>query len=364
MKTVRKLVIASALVAAAVTPRATSAEPQRLRVGVVGAEPFVVREGEALTGISVEVWTEVSRGASLTSELVPMSSVPEALDAVSRNEVDVVVGPISITSERAEKVRFTQPYFQSSLGILAARDDASLWARISPFFSRAFAYAVGGLFVVLLAVGALVWLFERKRNSAHFPESPVPGIANGVWFALVTMTTVGYGDRAPVTTAGRFVSGVWMIVALITASSLTAGIASTLTLASLAPARVETAEQLSGRKVAVVRGTPGVRFAQRMNARPLLVANMLEGVARVVRGEVDALVFDRPMLLHHLKRNPELDLGVSRASYVPQGYGFALPLDTTLQHTLNVALLRESESGRVRRIAEEWLGRDEQGEGG
>jgi polar amino acid transport system substrate-binding protein len=189
---------------------------------------------------------------------------------------------------------------------------------------------------VLGIVGTLIWLAERKENPEQFPRRPVPGIANGVWFALVTMTTVGYGDRVPTTTAGRVVAGVWMVVALLTASSLTAGIATAITVAQLAPSRVASAAHRAGGRVSVVSAFE-------------------EGVERVATGAADAFVFDRPMLRYYLRKNPELELGVSEASYVTQGYGFAVA-DADLQHTLDVALLHVTEDGVVKRVTTEWLG--------
>ena len=32
-----------------------------------------------------------------------------------------------------------------------------------------------------------------------------------MWFALVTLTTVGYGDKAPITRIGRSLTSVWMV---------------------------------------------------------------------------------------------------------------------------------------------------------
>jgi polar amino acid transport system substrate-binding protein len=284
-----------------------------------------------------------------------MTTVPSALDAVAKREVDVAVGPISITAERAERTRFTQPYFHSSLGILAPQT-SGWFSRVSGFLSKAFVVGLSVLLFVLAIVGTLIWLAERKTNSEQFPSRPVPGIANGVWFAIVTMTTVGYGDRVPTTPAGRVIAGVWMVVALLTASSLTAGIATAITVAQLAPPAVASADQLAGRRVVTVRGTPGIAFAQRARARIVLVDRFEDGVALVAGGDAAALVFDRPMLRYHLRKNPELPLVVSEASYAPQGYGFAVA-DPEIQHELNVALLRASESGAVRRVVESWFGR-------
>lgn len=226
---------------------------------------------------------------------------------------------------------------------------------MSGFLSRAFLVGLGVLLLVLFIVGSLMWLAERRTNPDHFPERPLPGIANGVWFALVTMTTVGYGDRVPMSAAGRVIAGVWMVVALITASSLTAGIATAITVAQLAPARVASRDQLADKRVAVLRGTPAVAFVQRARGRVSLVDTFDDGVDRMLRGDTDAFVFDRPMLRYYMHQNPEADLVVSDASYSPQGYGFAVH-DAELQHTLNIALLRVHENGTVTGVLQKWLG--------
>ncbi|MGD8859120.1 MAG: transporter substrate-binding domain-containing protein [Myxococcales bacterium] len=342
------------------SPEPPAARPgTQLRVAYAGSAPFVV-EGTPADGLSLAVWRVVADAAGLSYRLVPRSSVRDALDGVARGELDVAVGPISITSERARRVRFTQPYFQSRIGILAPERAPGLWSQIAPFLTRVFAGASLVLALLLLGIGTAMWLVERRKNPDHFPVDPARGIANGVWFALVTMTTVGYGDRVPVTPGGRVVAGLWMLVALVTTTSLTAGFASAFTVLQLDTTAIRDARDLRGRPVAAVSGTTGASFVRDHGAQ-LVAADDLGAAVQAARdGEAAAVVHDRPILQHYLVQHPEVDLKLAPASYDPQGYGFAVAPGSPLLNELDVALLLAKEDGRIQRITSAWLGRTEQ----
>jgi len=62
--------------------------------------------------------------------------------------------------------------------------------------------------------GTLVYAFEYDPIGG----GAVPDLTTAWWMMLVTMTTVGYGDFSPVTTAGRVVTGITMIAGLVVMS--------------------------------------------------------------------------------------------------------------------------------------------------
>ena len=120
--------------------------------------------------------------------------------------------------------------------------------------------AIGVFLLILSIVGTLLWLAERKESPEQFPKGPLQGIGTGMWLAIVTMTTTGYGDKAPITLLGRIITGTWMVISIIFATSMVAGLASILTLSSLDSTTISSIEELSGRKLQLSMGQPLKNF--------------------------------------------------------------------------------------------------------
>ena len=66
--------------------------------------------------------------------------------------------------------------------------------------------------VFLLTIVALVVLIGTLMYVIEGPESGFRSIPIGIYWAVVTITTVGYGDLVPQTPAGRFVAGFVMLL--------------------------------------------------------------------------------------------------------------------------------------------------------
>lgn len=60
------------------------------------------------------------------------------------------------------------------------------------------------VFTIILVIGTLMYLIEG-------PENGYSSIPSGVYWTIVTITTVGYGDIAPVTAIGQFIASLTML---------------------------------------------------------------------------------------------------------------------------------------------------------
>ena len=86
--------------------------------------------------------------------------------------------------------------------------------------ARSVTFGLAATFFALALVGGLVM---RLADSHNFPS-----VALATWWALQTVTTVGYGDVVPKTTAGKFVGGIEMVIGISLISLLTAAVTSTV----------------------------------------------------------------------------------------------------------------------------------------
>jgi polar amino acid transport system substrate-binding protein len=176
---------------------------------------------------------------------------------------------------------------------------------------------------------------------------------------LVTLTTVGYGDRTPVTKTGQLIAGIWMVITLVTVSSLTAGLASALTAVisgEEARERFRKLEDLAGAKIGVVAETSGEKLARDYEARVTTSKTLEEAINLLVDGKIAGVIFDRPALRYYVSQHPELKLRVSNLVLGSDTYGFILPDNNdAFKKKLNILLLKLRLEGKDHEISDQWL---------
>ncbi len=121
---------------------------------------------------------------------------------------------------------------------------------------------VFGFCLLLFAGGPAVYLLERGKNDLF------KTVGDGLWWAIVTFTTVGYGDKYPITTAGRVLSGVLMMVGIGLLGTFTGKIAAALVERRMREGRGLGEARVSGHLVVVGWKTDMLEFVGGLLEQP------------------------------------------------------------------------------------------------
>jgi ABC-type amino acid transport substrate-binding protein len=333
-----------------------------LRVGTKVVRPFAFRNAEGQwTGISIDLWQEIARSEGYVFEWMETPDTNTLVEEVASGRLDVGIAAITMKPERANRVDFSNSMFRSGLGIATGLKAPGALSSLSVLVSGPFLRGVGALVGVLLLVGVLVWFFERRRNPDHFEPDPRAGLWSAFWWSAVTMTTVGYGDKAPRTVGGRIVALIWMYASIITISSFTAVIASSLTTNRL-EARVENAEDLNDVRVGAKVGESPMEILERRGVRAIPYESIEEGMDALAAGRIDAFVHDQPVLQYELQLHPAWSesITVLPKTIREEEYGIAVrPTPgrrNDLREDINAAMLEVKISGRLGEIERQYLG--------
>lgn len=322
--------------------------PEKLIVATKEAAPFSFKTDDGRwRGISIELWMGIAQDLGLDFEFQE-TPLKDLIGGLQDERFDASVAALTVTSEREQVVDFTHPFHPSGLGIAVPNDESrGILSALNRVLSVRFFQAVGTLLIVLFLGGMVLWLLERKKNAEQFGGSTAKGLGAAVWWSAVTMTTVGYGDKAPTTTAGRGVAVIWMFASVIMISGLTATIASTLTVSQLEHTVRGPEDLPTLGRLACVRGSTGEVYLRERRLAYQSYGSAAEAMQALVDKEARAAVYDAPILNYLALTQFDGQVSVLPVTFERQDYAFALPLNSPLRKAVNKALLERVSS-------EEW----------
>lgn len=350
---------------AAASDSALQDSSETLKVATKVFEPFVRYESETSSyqGFSIDLWQAIAERLGLDYQLTQVESIDSLLDTVKDNTADVAIAGISITAQREKSMDFSHSYYESGLQIMIPeRGESGLsksaLTRIWQIVTRPQLYYGIGIFCLILLVAAhVIWFTERQHNP-EFPANYLAGIWESFWWAAVTVTTVGYGDKTPRRLPGRIFGLIWMCAGYFIFAYFTATVTTSFTLNEL-NATIRGIEDLRGKQVAAVIGTSTNDFLKSEKIAVIPYQSKEAAIQAVEKQQVEAFVYDAPALQYYVK-----DQGFGKVKLVgdifeAQSYGIALPLNSPYRKPINSALLQIIEDGTYAEIKTKWFGEAE-----
>lgn len=296
-----------------------------LKVGFTSAPPFIIQNGDDLKGINIWLWKRTAKELGLQYELIPME-FSKMLKALESGEIDVSINPLTITGERSRRMEFTHTFYASNSTI--AVSEPSTYQKtiqfLESFFNLNILKGLGLLLAIIFTFGFLGWTFERRENPEQF-RTGGRGIWDGLWWSAVTLTTVGYGDKAPKTRMGKVAALVLMFGGLLFISGLTASIASSLTVNQL-NSDPDSFNEFKERAVGSVRNTETRAFLRARffkNVREF--DDVTSGLYALKKNEIEAFIYDEPILKYRMQQDSALaSLTILPVKFDVQFYAFGI----------------------------------------
>jgi len=341
------------------TPPATPSD--RLRVVTLRSEPFVIYRDGRYDGFSIELWSHIADKLGVEYTVYGVNTIAKLLDEVVRGAADVAVAGIGITSKREKSLDFSHAYFDAGLQIMVPEGSGagSMFKKVmikirSVLLSSEAVYAVGIFFLILLMAAHVIWILERRENP-QFPRHYLQGIWQSLWWAVVTVTTVGYGDKTPKRPVGRLFGIVWILAGYFVFAYFTASVTTTATVQEL-HGTINGPQDLFGKKVATVEKSTAAVYLSTQGVQAAQLENVDRAYRQLEAGEVDAVVYDAPVLQHYAATKGRGKVRVVGLMFQEKNYGMAFRFGSPHRDKVNVALLKMMEEGQYQRIKEKWFG--------
>ena len=353
------LVLLAVVSAAATTNGAAgeSTEPERkaCRVGIYVNPPFVMRDNDECTGMAIDLWREVVNRLNLVCGYTEYNSLGSLVDAARAGEVDVCVTNLAVTSERAQKVFFTYPWFDSGLRIaVPVREHVGLWQRL---LRSGHAYAYLLLFLLFVGV-ALVATVIRRWYDAGFTHSWLDGFTTSLKEVISVAKSGELPSHKPNWLRNILVSA-WMICGMAILAYITSTVTSAMTAASIRHEGgiVELAD-LPGKNVGVLTGSGAEGYLGQLGVHVLGYDTREEAISAMKSGNVAGFVADSAVLEYYAAKHPEQHIALTGQLF--HKYKFAFAVDRRrieLADAISVVLIDMHESGALANLHVHYFGR-------
>ena len=336
------------------------AAPGTVSVAARILPPFVIYENRTYSGFEVELVRLVAARLGMETDIYAVDTVAKQVDDIDRGKARMALGGVAITESRERLVDFSMPVLDSGLTIMAPTEASrNVGDRILLFLTAIFSSDLPWLLVVfgvaVLISAHVIWWLERHHND-DFAVPYRQGIWDSFYWSVVTMSTVGYGDKVARGGMGRVFALVWIALGTLVFASFTAAIASSLAVSELR-GEIAGPSDLPGHRVATVSHSAGEAYLASVGLGPVLVDEIGKAYSLLEEGEVDAVVFDAPVLDFHVAREGGGEVTTVGPDFEKVRYGLVLSQeDADFRERINLALLDLIESGVYRQLHDRWFG--------
>ncbi|MEI6480532.1 MAG: transporter substrate-binding domain-containing protein [bacterium] len=334
----------------------------KLRIAVGDFSPLIVKNANQYTGFEIELWEAVAKEAGIHDfdyEQLPFSQI---IPVVAAKKYDIGLSGLTINSEREKVVDFSHPTLDSGSLILVNKNGGKtkIIQTLQSFFKEGYKLIISPLifvFIFIIVFGHLFWFVEKDAHTLS--SNYITAIFESFWFIICTMSTDSFGDYVPHTWAGRVITAFTIVGGVAIFGLLIAQVTAFLAVKKI-KGEINNYHDLVHKSVVTLEHSTNVDVLKKIGAKVVEVSRLEDAYKKLANMEVDALVFDAPIIEYFIKEQGVESEKFSTIGdlFAKQKYGIALQSGSPLREKVNQAILRIRESGIYDSIYQKWFGED------
>ena len=330
-------------------------------MGAFPVAPFVVQEGGALTGFSVDLWNAISARLNIKSDYQILSDTSKLFESMRSRKTDIIISPVYVTSARDAEFDFSYPIVEAGLGILVRDAGDSGRASQNPIVEL-LALLLSPIILVWLGVAALLivipghilWLLDRRNEEgiAH-GEAYFPGVFRAmIWAATALVSQV---QELPINWLARVLGLVWMFAGVVFVAFYTAQLTATITVERI-HGSIEGPSDLPGKQVGTISNTTASQYLREHNAKIVEFSTTEQMFDALVSRKVEAVVLGAPILLYYENHRGKGLVRMVGPQFNVAPLAMVFQLGSPLRKRIDGAMIALRENGTYQQLYEKWFG--------
>ncbi|MBY0501330.1 MAG: transporter substrate-binding domain-containing protein [Alphaproteobacteria bacterium] len=324
-----------------------------IKVGVLIGPPFVIKHETTYSGIAVELWDAIAQAIEQPYSYVEFAcdQTDEALDSLGKGNIEVLIGPLSVSQKGLEVADYTLPYFVDKIIAISSYEYLHNVLR----FIKLMFYSIGGIialfFLVFIFYIHLLWYYERQ-HATHIPHQYKEGVTYLFWAHVL----MGHHAEVPKTWPGRFLllfkTASFYVILIILNATLISFL--TVSLSRWADP-IQSLLDLEKRKVGGIVNSRPYKVGKSLGLRILPFGSLQEGLQALEGEQIGAFLADLSQADTYLKGEGRTNLSISHYELRQDLYSFATHIGSPLLKKINMQMAELRKNDIPQKICKGYL---------
>jgi ABC-type amino acid transport substrate-binding protein len=325
-----------------------------MRAGIHLSPPFTMAGGDGeYYGMAIDLWQILEKELGFRAVYIPYPTVDELLTSLQEGAIDIALSNLTVTHERAQKIKFTYPWYDAGQRIMVKIvRKSSFWEDFKRSGQVPVYFALFGLFALIAIAVTLI----RRRIDAGFTEL---GWIEGIFCSLYEVIITSRSGRLQRNFGwvGYAVSSLWMIFGMAAVAYLTSTITSSMTTASLSQTSINSPSDLRGTFTGVLAGSASEDYLRGMGNFLFTFADIDEAGTALSENQIQAVVADAPVVEYWAYMHPDAGVTATGELFHHEKYAFALNRNNSvLAEEISLGLISLHEQGRINELKLKFTG--------